>query len=58
MTWLELANVAKKNPRDARGVFRTQQGIYDRDLLQKQLANGSDAVPAIMQYENTEYNCA
>ena len=44
--------------RDARGVFRTQQSIYDRAFLQKQLVNGSDAVQAIMQYENTEYNCA
>ena len=45
MTWLHLANVAiivdiarwLTQPRDARGVFRTQSKFYDGAFLQKQL---------------------
>ena len=45
MTWSQLANVAiiidisrqLTQPRDARGIFRTQSNIYHEDFLQKQL---------------------
>ena len=45
MTWSQLAYVAiiidisrqLTQPRDARGIFRTQPNIYDGDFLQKQL---------------------